>query len=201
MAGEPRFLACGLQRCASALSPGQQDTGRIPSPAHCRCGQSRQRSKLQPRALLLIGWNKGLISQALNNLAELYQYQGRFPEAERLFRRTLAVREKALGPEHPDIGESLHNLAFLFQEQGRYNEAEPFGKRSLAHREKAFGPEHPTVAQALYNVINEQVFGPEHSRVGTALNSLATLYLQLRRFSEAEPLYRAAWQFTRRRWA
>ena len=58
----PRCLAHRLQRRASAFGARQQDTGGVPSPAHCRCGWRRQRSKLQPRTLLLIGWKKGLRS-------------------------------------------------------------------------------------------------------------------------------------------
>ncbi len=34
----------------------------------------------------------------LNNLAELYRAQGKHTEAEPLYRRALAIVEKALGP-------------------------------------------------------------------------------------------------------
>ena len=35
--------------------------------------------------------------------AELYRAQGRYAEAEPLYKRSLAIREKALGPDHPDV--------------------------------------------------------------------------------------------------
>jgi CHAT domain-containing protein len=38
---------------------------------------------------------------SVNNLAELYRTQGRYGEAEPLYRRALATNEKVLGPEHP----------------------------------------------------------------------------------------------------
>ena len=44
---------------------------------------------------------------SLNNLAALYRAQGRYAEAEPLHQRALAIREKALGPEHPDVARSL----------------------------------------------------------------------------------------------
>jgi hypothetical protein len=53
------------------------------------------------------------VGTALNSLAELYRVQGRYGEAEPLYRRSLAVTEKALGPDHPDVGASLNNLAWL----------------------------------------------------------------------------------------
>ena len=61
------------------------------------------------------------------------------------------AREKALGPEHPDVALSLNNLAGLYDNQGKYAEAEPLYQRSLAIREKALGPGHPSVAESLEN--------------------------------------------------
>ena len=43
------------------------------------------------------------------------QAQGKLDEAEEPNRRALAIREKALGPYHPDVAESLNNLASLLQ--------------------------------------------------------------------------------------
>ena len=87
---------------------------------------------------------------SLNNLAELYASQGRYAEAEPLYKRALAIREKALGPDHPDVGDLAEQPGALYTTQGRYAEAEPLYKRALAIREKALGPDHPdvgTVAQ------------------------------------------------------
>jgi hypothetical protein len=44
-------------------------------------------------------------------LAVLYNRQGRYAEAEALYKRALAILEKALGPGHPDMATSLNNLA------------------------------------------------------------------------------------------
>jgi hypothetical protein len=45
------------------------------------------------------------VAQSLNNLAELYRRLGRSADAEPLYKRSLAIREKVLGPDHPDIAE------------------------------------------------------------------------------------------------
>jgi len=63
------------------------------------------------------------VGTLLNNLAELYRVQGRYAEAEPLYKRALAISEKALGPDHPNVGIPLSNLALLYQDQGRYAEA------------------------------------------------------------------------------
>ena len=106
----------------------------------------------------------------LNNLAGLYYVQGNYAEAEPLWKRSLAIWEKALGPEHPHVATSLNNLGDLYRAQGNYAEAEPLYERSLAVWEKAFGPEHPNVA--------------------TSLNNLGELYDAHGNYTEAEPLYR-----------
>ena len=103
-------------------------------------------------------------------LANLYQAMGRYAEAEPLYRRSLAILEKQLGPDHPDVAASLNSLASLYQAMGRYAEAEPLYRRSLAIEEKQLGRDHPDVA--------------------TSLNNLAALYHAMGRYAEAEPLFR-----------
>jgi len=70
----------------------------------------------------------------LNLLAILYQAQGRYSDAEPLFRQSLAIREQMLGRQHPDVAVSLNNLAALYQAQGRYSDADLLHKRALAIR-------------------------------------------------------------------
>ncbi len=91
------------------------------------------------------------LATSLNNLAALYHDQGRYAEAEPLYKRSQAIWEKTLGPDHPDVAPSLNNLALLYYNQGRYAEAEPLNKRALAIVEKALGPDHPHVATNLMN--------------------------------------------------
>ena len=75
-----------------------------------------------------------IYADLLNNLAQLFYAQGRFGEAEPLLRRDLAILEKALGPDHPQVAKSINDLANLYLSQNRYDEAEPLLKRSLAIR-------------------------------------------------------------------
>ena len=43
------------------------------------------------------------LATTLNNLGEVYRAQAKYAEGEPLYKRALAIREKALGPEHPDV--------------------------------------------------------------------------------------------------
>ena len=49
----------------------------------------------------------------LNNLAQLYQDQGRYSEAEPLMVRALMIMEKSLGPAHPNTEIARTNLDSL----------------------------------------------------------------------------------------
>ena len=150
--------------------------------------------------------------QTLANLAELYRNSGRYTETEPLYKRALAIQEKALGPDHPDVAQTLNKLALLYDNEGRYADAEPLYKRALTIVEKAFGPDHPNVATTLANLaelyrnsgryteaeplykralaIQEKALGPDHPDVAQTLNNLALLYDNEGRYTEAEPLYK-----------
>ena len=159
----------------------------------------------------VLGPDHPQVAIGLKNLGVLYDEQGKYAQAEPLYKRSVAIVEKVLGPEHPDVAQGLNNLAVFYDEQGKYAQAEPLYQRSLAIREKGLGPEHPDVAQSLNNLaalydaqgkyaqaeplfkralaIREKVLGPEHPQVAIGLNNLALLYFNQGNYAEAEPLY------------
>ena len=61
----------------------------------------------------------------MNNLALHYQKQGRYIEAESLYKRALEDAT-GLGKDHPDTLGSVNNLAFLYYAERRYGEADYF---------------------------------------------------------------------------
>ena len=62
----------------------------------------------------------------LNILALVYRDQSKFKKAEILCKRAFEIREKCLGPVHPDVAKQLNNLALLCQNQGKYDEVESY---------------------------------------------------------------------------
>lgn len=54
--------------------------------------------------------------------------------AEPLYRRTLAIDEKALGPEHPNTAACCENYAALLDKMGRAAEAAALRQRAAAVR-------------------------------------------------------------------
>ncbi len=72
----------------------------------------------------------------MRNVAVVYEDLGRYAEAEPLYKRALAIREKALGPEHPSVATSLENYAARLRKTGRSTEAAKLEARAKAIRAK-----------------------------------------------------------------
>ncbi|MDQ5844703.1 MAG: tetratricopeptide repeat protein, partial [Acidobacteriota bacterium] len=121
------------------------------------------------------------------------------------------IREKALGPQHPNVAESLNNLGHLHSINGDYVAAESLLQRAIVIYEKALGPEHLDIANSLLNLaevyksrgdtaraepllvravaIREKALGADHPDVAQVLNNLADLYWIKREYARAEQLY------------
>src|SRR5262249_38057145 len=150
------------------------------------------------------------INELNKRVLELYR-AGRYSDAIQIAQRVLAIREKALGRDHPDVAGALNNLARLYSDQGRYADAEPLYRQSLAISEKVLGRDHPDVArslnglavlyvdqgryadaEALYQrslAILEKALGRDHPDVAQSLANLAALYDRQGRYADAEPLF------------
>jgi len=155
-------------------------------------------------------------NRANRNLRRELRKKGRYAEFkdEALLKRerALAIREKALGPDHPLVAQSLNNLGVRYHFQGQHAKAEALHKRALAIREKALGPDHPHVATSLNNLaalyqvqgqytkaeplfkralgIREKALEPDHPHLVQSLNNLAALYQVQGQYTKAEPLFK-----------
>ena len=67
-------------------------------------------------------------------MAELHRVQGQYAKAEPLYKRTLDIMEKALGPNHPTMANALENYASLLRKTRRASEAAKMEARAGAIR-------------------------------------------------------------------
>ncbi|WP_437683313.1 tetratricopeptide repeat protein [Sorangium sp. So ce131] len=79
---------------------------------------------------------------ALHEKGKLLRAQGKYREAETLFRQSLTLHEKAVGTEDSNYGGLLQGLAIVLRAQGKSGEAEVLLRQSLALYERALGVEH-----------------------------------------------------------
>jgi hypothetical protein len=64
----------------------------------------------------------------------LYSTQGQYAQAEPLCKRSPAIWEKTLGPDHPYVATSLENMSQIYRKIGREKTAEALDKPVAAIR-------------------------------------------------------------------
>src|SRR5450432_970116 len=160
-----------------------------------------------------LGGHEILKAWLLNDLGCVYSVRAP-KEAARLMRESLALKEKALGPEHPDVGVSEGNLGLALRELGRNEEALIHIDRAIALRGRALGAGHPALATDLSNrgeilneigryqearrsfqsarVVWERELGPDNLNLGYALTGIGLSQLaEGNRTGAIQPLERA----------
>jgi hypothetical protein len=122
-----------VQRTTRSLlsQPGPADTTAVQ-----RGGAAEEALKRDIAAKeAALGPNHPDVAGMVVDLADLYQSQGRYRDAEALYDRALAIRKRALGPTHPDVARTLEQLSLVQRAQGRVREADQLSERAQAIRE------------------------------------------------------------------
>ena len=114
----------------------------------------------------------------MNGLASAYDDQGKYAQAETLFRQTMDVDRRVLGPEQAYTLTAINNLGEVSQHLGKYDAAETYTAQALAGWRHTLGPE------STYTVTSEA--------------DLALAYLSQGKFAQGEPLAREALETNRK---
>ena len=89
-----------------------------------------------------------MISQYVSDVV----YQGKYSDADPLFRRALSIKEKALGHDHPSTITARAWIGDNLQKKGDYDGALPILREVAESNERVLGKEHPEVAKSLSNL-------------------------------------------------
>ena len=84
----------------------------------------------------------------LNDLAEVYATRSDYPDAEPLFKRSLAIQEQELTRYRSGIARTLNNLGSLYEATERPREARKLYRRVVTALQPALGPDNPSVKMA-----------------------------------------------------
>ncbi len=136
---------------------------------------------------------------------------GDYSRAEGACREALTIRERLLGPSHPDVAESLDALATVYYDEARFEEAEKLLERSITIDGKVLGHRNSRTASKVHHLavvlndegkypqaeilyrralsIREHNFPAGDSEIGEIENDLATLYDDEGKYPQAEQLY------------
>ncbi len=135
---------------------------------------------------------------ALSNLATLNKNQGKYNEAEPLFRKSLNILEKSGKTNSPDYSLVSNNLATFYQTMGNFQMAEVLFLSIIDNYQKNYGKNNLEYATAIGNlatlyqitgklaesqvlleealIIDGNLLGKQHPKYATTLHNLASIY-------------------------
>ncbi len=82
----------------------------------------------------------------LSNMGMVLADRGDFVRARAVYERSLALGEKVLGPDHPNVATSLANLGEVLVDLGELSLARAAHERAIDLRERVLGPDHRDLA-------------------------------------------------------
>ena len=145
-------------------------------------------------------------------LGQVFVSVGEQQVGRNLLERTLGLRQKVLGPNHPDVVDSLDHLAEALEAQGELRAAEDLYRQALARERILFPLDHPRRARTL-NALGELLphlgllreseaihrealdirtrhFPPDPSLVAASRLAVAEALTQQGEYARAEPIVR-----------
>ncbi|EED14471.1 kinesin light chain, putative [Talaromyces stipitatus ATCC 10500] len=168
-----------------------------------------------PHALALVQEDEFVVQEnnylnLTRKVADCLASDGRYQEAEVLYKKLMTINQEKAGAKHPSSLSSMNNLASTFWNQGRWNEAEKLFVQVMETSKTVLGAEHPDTlssinslaltyrdqgrwneAEKLFVQVMETrktVLGAEHPNTLTSMSSLASTYRNQGRWNEAEKL-------------
>jgi tetratricopeptide (TPR) repeat protein len=151
--------------------------------------------------------------KSINNLGLVLHNQGKYGEAEAMYRQALEARQRILGCEHPhtlDSVSDVNEFGNVLSKQGKYEEAEAMYRWAAEGCEKVFGCEHLDTLGIVNNLgnvldtqgkyeeaeamrrraleVQEKVLGHEHPDTLDSVRSLGDVLSRQGKYDEAEEL-------------
>jgi tetratricopeptide (TPR) repeat protein len=139
---------------------------------------------------------------------------GQYKVAEGTHRRSLELRKKVLGKEHPHTLTSMNEIGLALSRQGNYAQAEEMHRQTLELREKVSGKEYPETLTSMSNLaqvlgdqgkyaeaeemhrrtleMREKVLGKEHLQTLISMNDIGQALFDQGKYAEAEEMHRRA---------
>jgi len=136
---------------------------------------------------------------------------GNFDKALEYYTKSLAIRLKTLGGEHPHVADSYNNIGITWDDKYEYDKALEYYEKSLAIWLKTLGGEHPDVGISYNNIgliwnskgeydkaleyqekclaITLKTLGGEHPSVGISYNNIGQVWKSKGEYDKALEYY------------
>ena len=143
----------------------------------CNWGQAEKSFKAAIKDAEAFGTKDIRLANSLTSLGVLYNCRGQYAKAAPLFEHAIAIKQKALGPENPEVVQSVGKLCQFYLARNDYAKADPVGTKLAAFAQK-------TVR--------------DRQTVSTSFNHLQAFYQAHKEYKEAEALLGKAEEETKR---
>jgi tetratricopeptide (TPR) repeat protein len=138
-----------------------------------RAGQYEEAATAYRNALKIVEGSHNLrLADTLNGLANDCSELGEWAEAQRLYRRSLALLAELIGKDHPTYAVVAANLGMQYADHGENSKAEAMYRQAIA--------------------IYDRTVSPDDQRLALARSLLAAELIHKHRYDEAEQLLNLA---------
>ncbi|MEM0964409.1 MAG: serine/threonine-protein kinase, partial [Bacteroidota bacterium] len=153
-------------------------------------------------------------SRMLHTIGTVYARLDEYTAAEDALNDALALRERVLGPDHPDVAVTQSELAFLYERQGRFPDSEQAASAAVATLRDHTDTHASPLADALHRLafaqarliqveaaerhireavaLKEELYGPRSAEVAYSMNILGDVMNYAGRLDDAERIHLAA---------
>eukprot|EP00557_Chaetoceros_sp_GSL56_P001646 CAMPEP_0176503402 /NCGR_PEP_ID=MMETSP0200_2-20121128/15343_1 /TAXON_ID=947934 /ORGANISM="Chaetoceros sp., Strain GSL56" /LENGTH=762 /DNA_ID=CAMNT_0017902689 /DNA_START=2361 /DNA_END=4649 /DNA_ORIENTATION=- len=146
----------------------------------------------------------------LNRIGLVYDNQGEYDNALEYYERAHSIKNKVLGPDHPDLATTYNNMGSIYENQGDYQKAldyyekardlqknNPDQYNNLANTYNNIGLVYDNLEdydRALENYqlckdIRMNLFGRDHLSLANVVNNIGSVYDKQGEFSNALECY------------
>jgi serine/threonine-protein kinase len=214
LAGE-RNRAVAAEQQARQVSTFLTDLFRVSDPREARGREVTAREILDRGASRIdteLADQPEVRATLMETIGTVYRQLALFDRAQELFERSLEIRRRVLGPEHPRTADSLNAVGEIHREQSRLPLAESAHRQALEVRRKVLAPDDPAIAESLNNLglvlqargqhadaerlfresldRRRRVLGEDHAQSIVSRTNLARLLQAMGRAREAEAIQR-----------
>ncbi|CAF3963830.1 unnamed protein product [Adineta steineri] len=87
-----------------------------------------------------------------HQLGMLKRNRGKYEEAHTFYEKSLALYQKTLHPNHPDLASSYNNIGLVYENMDNYSKARTFYERAVQIAQQSLPSNHPTLQQRRKNL-------------------------------------------------
>ncbi|CAF0756064.1 unnamed protein product [Adineta steineri] len=142
-----------------------------------------------------------------SQLGSIKKDQGKYKEALTFHKQSLAICQKTLPPNHPDLAMSYNNIGIVHYNMGDYPKALSYYEKATAIRQQSFHPNHPDLAASYNNIgevhrntgnyakalsfheksleIKQQSLPPKHPDLAMSYNNIGLVHYNTGNYSKA----------------